>query len=74
MSNNHIAVGDGEPKADGRKPSVLSGLLGCPFCGGDGTFISKEDSGMSRDMVFCKNQGCELGDWIPYNDWQRRAT
>jgi len=27
MSNNHIALGDGESKADGYKPSVLSELF-----------------------------------------------
>ena len=56
------------------KPSVLSELLGCPFCGSKATLISKEDSGWEKDMVTCKNQKCDLWDWIPYNDWQRRAT
>ncbi len=61
-------------KKDGHKPSDLSDLLGCPFCEGKATLIKKEDSYWPRDMVTCKNEECELTDWIPYDDWQRRAT
>jgi len=64
-------------KRDGHKPSVSNDLLCCPFCEGKATLIPKEDSpGDLPEIIYitCRNRGCELTDWIPYNDWQRRAT
>jgi len=33
MNKDHSVKPDCKPKADGCKPSILSELLGCPFCG-----------------------------------------
>ncbi len=55
-------------KEDGCKPSNLSDLLCCPFCGGKATLDRRDN------LVTCNNLKCGLASWIPYNDWQRRAT
>ena len=53
-------------------------LLPCPFCGGgDPDLIKPIVSGRHPTYIYqvrCKNENCELGNWIPIDNWQRRKN
>ena len=81
MSNNHNEIEDCEQKSDGIQPSVLSDLLCCPFCGGEGRYFCWDKSPKIGEEGYSINcEDCEVESPIyPTMDeakqwWNRRAT
>lgn len=71
MSNNHIPINDGKPKADGCKPSVLSELLYCPFCGGN---VRLETTIMDTPIICKKCRLFMIRSNLHKNDAQVKET
>ena len=59
------------------KLNFIERILDCPFCNGEPRLIEPtEIEGYFPDEmphVTCPDESCELTDWIPIDDWQRRS-
>jgi len=68
-------------KADGYKPSVLSDLLGCPFCGAMPIIERWHGGGPLKRLISCINEDCDVSPSVTGQRpaeaiarWNHRAT
>jgi len=81
MSDDHVALDVCEPKEDSCKPSVLSDLLGCPFCGAMPTMEPWHGGGPRKRLISCVNENCPVEPSVSGETpakaiakWNHRAT